>query len=347
MYANIFYFRYINQIGGIESFFYYLAKKYKDYDITVFYKSGDASQIKRLAQYVRVKKYEGEHIVCKKAFFNYNLDIIDNVDAEEYIQIAHGDYKAMGITPNTHPKLTKYIGVSKQVCKTYEEITGFKTELIYNPIEINKPRKLLHLISATRLTAEKGKDRMVKLANLLDSANIPYQWLIFTDDIDAINNPNIIYMHTRLDILNYIADADYLVQLSDNEGYCYSVVESLSVGTPVIVTECPVFKELGVQDGVNGFILDFNLTQVPIDDIYKGLKDFSYTPKQDKLSEYLVESESIYQKDLHTIVEVIVKQVYYDLQFDKKMYPNNIFETNLVRAIELEKLGVVERLTDE
>lgn len=79
---------------------------------------------------------------------------------------------------------------------------------------------------------------------MLNESEIPYIWTIFTDDTNKIDNPNIIYMKPRLDISNYIANADYLVQLSDTEGYCYSVIESLCLGTPVIITDMPVMKEL-------------------------------------------------------------------------------------------------------
>jgi glycosyltransferase involved in cell wall biosynthesis len=48
-------------------------------------------------------------------------------------------------------------------------------------------------------------------------------------------------MTPRLDIRDYIADADYLVQLSDTEAWSYSVLESLSLGTPVITTPIPCF----------------------------------------------------------------------------------------------------------
>lgn len=315
---NIFYFRVLNSIGGIETFFYYLAKKYKDWDITVYYSTGDARQVRRLRKYVRVKRYQGEHIKCDKAFFNFNLDIIDNVEAKEYIQIAHGDYKAMGITPNTHPKLTKYLGVSKQVCKTYKEVTGYDTELVYNPIEIDKPKKVLNLISATRLTDEKGKPRMEKLGRMLDEAGIPYIWTIFTDDTDAILNKNIAYMRPRLDIINYIANADYLVQLSDNEGYCYSVVEALTVGTPVIVTDCPVFRELGVNKD-NGFILDFDMSNVHIDKIYKGLPEFKYKPKEDNWDKILAKGKSTYKEEekQDNIVEERTVEIIRTFEYDK------------------------------
>lgn len=328
---NVFYFYNINKIGGIESFFYYLAKKYKNYDITIYYKIGDIAQIKRLSKYVRVKRYTGEKIRCKKIFFNFNLDIIDNVEAEEYVQIAHGDYKAMNVKPNTNPKLDTVLGVSKQVCKTYKEITGLETQLAYNPINVDKPKKVLNLISATRLTAEKGKHRIKKLAEILDEANIPYVWTIFTDNTNAINNPNIIYMEPKLNIIDYIANADYLVQLSDNEGYCYSVVEALSVGTPVIVTDIPVFKELGVNSK-NGFILDFDLDNVPINKIYKGLDPFTYKPKADNWTKFLIKGKSSYQVDLKTEVKIRAIKSYHDLDLDKRINKSDILKTNKARA---------------
>lgn len=342
---NVFYFRFLNKIGGIETFFYYLAKKYQDWDITIYYLYGDINQINRLKKYVRVKQYNGEQIECDKAFFNFNLDIIENVKAKEYIQIAHGDYKAMGVKPNTHKKITKYLGVSKQVCNTYKEITGYDTELVYNPIEIDEPKKILNLISATRLTAEKGKNRIKKLASILDKSQIPYIWTIFTDDINAINNPNIVYMKPRLDIINYIANADYLVQLSDNEGYCYSVVESLCVGTPVIVTDVPVFKEIGVNDK-NGFILDFDLKDVPIEKIYKGLPKFEYKPKEDNWRNLLSKGKSIYKEELKMKVRVKCINNYFDLQLNRNVVKDEEYIVNLPRAEELVK-GNVCKIVEE
>lgn len=342
---NIFYFRVINAIGGIESFFYYLAEKYQDWDITIYYEVGDPDQIKRLKQFVRVRKYNGEHIVCDKAFFNFNLDIIDNVEAKEYYQIAHGDYKSSGIKPNISPKITKYLGVSKQVCTTYKEVTGFDTELVYNPIKVEKPRKVLNLLSATRLTSEKGKGRMKKLAKLLDAADIPYLWTIFTDDKDAIKNPNIAYMKPRLDITNYIANADYLVQLSDNEGYCYSVVESLMVETPVIVTDCPVFRELGVLDGKNGFIVDFDMQNVPLEKIYKGLPKFEYEPKEDSWSKILAKGKSTYKEDMKKQVKVqCIVPFYTDMVLLRNVTKDEILEVNRLRADELIDAGVCKEV---
>lgn len=44
-------------------------------------------------------------------------------------------------------------------------------------------------------------------------------------------------MSPRLDILDEIANSDYVVQFSDTESYCYTVHEALAVKTPIIINE--------------------------------------------------------------------------------------------------------------
>lgn len=331
-YKNVFYFANLNKIGGVETFYWYLAQKYQDWDIVIIYKTGDDKQINRLRNFVRVIKFTGQVIKCERAFFNYNTDIIEYIEADEYFQVVHGDYKAMRIKPFVPPKINSVLGVSKQVCQTYEELTGRKVELSYNPIMVEKPKKVLNLISATRLTVEKGKDRMVKFGQILEGNNIPYVWTIFTDDRNEIKNENIIYRTPRLDILDFIADADYLVQLSNTEGYGFSVVEALCVGTPVIVTDCPVFRELGVNDK-NGFILDFDLKDVPVKAIYKGLPKFDYKPKADRWDELLAKGESSYKKELKTKVDVVCIREFFDMEagFIKRTV-GEVFTVNKIRA---------------
>lgn len=156
---NIFYVSNFNSIGGVETFVFELARKYKDYDITIIYKTGDIKQLKRIRQYVRVIKYTGEKIKCKRAFFNYETDIIKDIEANEYIQLIHAMFKTQGIKPIINPKITKYMAVSESASKEWKELTGIKAEVIRNPLEITEEEKkpILYLISATRLTKEKRK----------------------------------------------------------------------------------------------------------------------------------------------------------------------------------------------
>ena len=302
-YANIFYFNKINSIGGVETFFYEIAKKYYNNDIVVLYSTGDKDQIDRLKQYVRVKQYNGEKIKCKKAFFNYSLSPIDNITADKYYEIIHANYKQMNLMPNVHPKINEYIGVSQSVCDTFTELTGLPCTLCYNPITIEKPKKILKLISATRLTREKGKDRIIKLAKALDDAKIPFLWTIFTNDTDAIKHPKIIFMQPELDIRNYIADADYTVQLSNTEAYCYTMIESLLLKTPIIITKWDCLKELNIDEKV-GFILPFDMQNIPVKEIYEKKFDIDYIPPRDIWGDIIEQSKSTYLEEKKYLYKV-------------------------------------------
>lgn len=326
--------------------FYMLAKKYQHYDITVYYKTGDPKQIQRLREYVRVRQYKtGEIIKCEKAFFNFDTDIIDFVEAEEYVEIIHADFKAYAkiwnIKPNVNPKITKYIAVSKVAADAFEELTGIKPEVCYNPLVLDPPKKVLKLITASRLTKEKGRDRMIKLANALDAAGIPYIWTVFTNDKNAILNPNVIYLKPRINgITDFIADADYLVQLSDTEAYSYSIWEALTLGTPVIVTPLPVLKEMGA-DGTNSIIIDWDVKNVPVDAIYKGLPKFEYTAKKDRWGTIMAKGKSTYQKEKSTLVKVSAIKRYFDIELQTIKEKGEEFETTLTRAEDLVHKGLV------
>lgn len=163
---NVFYVSNFNKIGGVETYIFELARKYKSYDIIVVFKTGDINQIKRLRQYVRVVRYNGQKFKCEKAFFNYETDIIDNIEAEEYYQTIHAMLKTQGYNPNVNPKINKYLCVSKSAGKEWEELTGIKPTLCRNPLEITYEEKkpVLYLISATRLTAEKRKKQNDKIS---------------------------------------------------------------------------------------------------------------------------------------------------------------------------------------
>ena len=348
-YANLFYFHTLNSAGGIETFFYQLGKKYgKDFDITLFYRDGDPAQIKRLSEVIRVKRYfNGRTIRAKRAFVCFNTDIMDNIEADEYYQMLHGDYTSLGVYPNYHPKIQKWIAVSEVVRKAYMTGKGRDSVVSYNPFMPVKPRKVLNLVSATRLSPDKGLNRMIALAEAFDKAGIPFQWTVYTDNpTKPFNNPSVTLKPSRLDVVDFIANADYYVQLSDAEGYCYSVVEALSVGTPVIVTDFKVVHEIGVEDGKNGFILPMNMQNLPIDAIYKGLKKFKYEPLPDKWDELLVKDDDEGEEERNKPLWVRCKKVYYDLEFKRMMEYGEEWECEPQRADYLEDLGLVTVLGD-
>lgn len=310
-FKNIYYFQHINTLGGIESFFYYLSKIIKDLDIVIVYRTGDYDQIQRLKQNVRVIQYhEGMTFKCEKAFFNFNFDIIDTVDAKEYIFVAHGIYTKMESKPNIPDKVTRFIGVTKAAADSLSELTGKKCEVCYNPVDIDKPKKVLHLVSATRLSKDKGGERMQKLATMLDIAQIPYIWDIFTDDQSRIKGDNIFYHEPTLNVAGYFRTADYVVQLSNAEGYCYTMVEALMQGVPVIVTPLDVLEELGVKDGENAIVLDFDMSNVDVNRIYNSTFTFEYKPRTGDWKKQFAPGSSTYQEERKWRYKVRVTEKY-------------------------------------
>lgn len=335
---NVFYFKKINSVGGVESFFYYLAQKY---NFKVYYKDGDPEQIKRLSQLVEVHKYK-EPIKCDKFFCNYGLDI--EVEAKEKYEMIHCDFKQVNFKPLVYDGF-KYIGVSQLACDSFTELTGKECELIYNPIEIEIPKVeknndgKLHLISATRLTKEKGLQRMQKLAKMLEQAGIDYEWIVYTNRKRQPIGKNVIYKDTKLDIIKEIAKADYLVQLSNCESYCYSVVESLMVGTPVIVTDLPVYKELGIIHNKNAIICDLDMKKVDLHLIKEKSLKTAYKPPKSEWGKYLSTDKEYNPNEL---VEVRTLKRIYLVEENKHCIRNEKITTTKARASELETKGLIE-----
>ena len=273
-------------IGGIETFLLQFFKALKDdYDILFVYRHCDPQQLLRYKKYVKCIQFTGQMFKCQK-YINCRVigNIANNVIADEYIQMIHADFKALEWKYIKHPKTTKHIAVSMVAQKSFLELNPNETcDVIYNLLETDKPKRVLNLISATRLSHEKGVERMKKFALELKSKGIPFIWNIYSTDRFNNNIDEIVFRNAIHNDQDYTANADYAVYLPDTESYGYSIVQALKQGTPVIVTDIPVLKELGFKDGVNGFVLPMDMSNMRIDEIYKAnLKGFEYKALDDK-----------------------------------------------------------------
>lgn len=298
-YKNVFSINDFNIVGGVESFAYYMAKMYgSDFDITFFYKTGHPNQIKRLKRLCRVIRNVGQELECERLFMNYDISVVKHVKADEYYEIIHGDYERQGIIPKISDKVDHYFGCSDVATQSWIKKAKLPCKTIANPLCLDKPKRVLHFISATRLSREKGRDRMIRLGNLLNNANIPYLWTIFTDSAKDFDNPNMILVPPRLDITDYIADADYLVQLSDSEASCYAVAEALALGTPVITTDLPTFREQGVKDGETGYLFPLEGSDFDVKKIYNKIPKFTFNRPPCEWDKLLVPGKPTYKEEL-------------------------------------------------
>lgn len=284
------------------------------YDITIFYDYADEFQLKRLKKFVRCKKRtKGNIIKCKRAFFNFNIDIIDDVEADEYYFVSHANYEELGYKPPIeNHKLTHYIGVSHFSAIKLDEWgkklgKSIKTISCYNPLTLEPKEKVMHLVSAARIDDKvKGGKRMQRLIEALDhyceKTGRHYIWHIFSNPKAKvkINSTNVVLMKPRIDVRPYIADADYVLQLSnDMETYCYTINEALGYGVPIVTTPLSILKELSITDNEH-IVLDWDCNNV--DDVArqifeKRVNKFEYTPPADSWENILVKVRSNYEEE--------------------------------------------------
>lgn len=358
-FANIYYFRVISPIGGTEQFLYEMAKKYHKYDLAILYDEADFDQLMRLQKFVRcIRRKRNEIYYAKKAFYNFNIEAIEQIEAEEHIFVCHAVYQELQFEPPIeHPKLTKLLAVSKYAgerIKLQEEVQGVDKPIVqcYNPISLEKPDKVLRIISACRLEDRtKGGERTLKLIEALDrycaKTGKHYLWTIFTNSTRSeINSPNVAIMPPRIDVRPYIADSDWLVQVSnDMETYCYSINEALGYNVRIVRTPLSVAKELKIPEQAE-LVLDWGCHNVEeiAEQMFTEKQDFTYKPPKDSWDKLLVHEPSQYTYKEQPVKLKAIKN-YYDLELGKQVSPwTEAWETNMLRAKELVKKGLVRVL---
>ena len=337
---TVYHFEYLNKIGGTESHLYYLAKKYKDRDWVITTSQGsDIGQIARLSKLVPVIVLEKtDTIECERFFTAYNREILDRVTAKEVIFVSHANYVAQceqgTMAKNTieilkgDKRITRFVGVSKTAVK------GFDAEVVYMPIELDKYEEPILLVSATRLTPEKGLERMRALAKMLDDAKVNYLWHVYTNSDVTIDSPNVQFLPPRLDIVSKLPLYDGLVQLSDSEAFCISMQEALMSGVPLISTPLPVIEEDFHLDDRSVIIFPFDMKESgQIEKIrnIKKMKVPKYSMPEDKWGELLTgkRKDSKYQMKVY---RVKANSLSYDrgitlMELGRVARPDEIFET--------------------
>lgn len=343
---NVFFFYNINSIGGVETFFWELAKKYyRKFDITVYYINGDGEQIRRLRHFVKVVQYKGEEIECEKAFFNYNLEpFISHVKAKVKYEIIHADFQLQkNLRPHIDPRIDIYLAVSNRVAESFKIVTGVECQVCPNPLTLEPfDYPPLFICSAQRLTSEKGGKRIKELISRLDASGINYYYLIFSNDKLDTCSPNVCMMRPRLDIRQFIFGCDLFVAVSDSEGRCYSVGEKLGYGTgKLLITPCPSFYEQGCDEN-NSICLEFDMSNM--DEVIKQIKEYAESKKPrhtfkpnkpvDIWDKYLAKGKPHY--DGIKRYRVVATDVYerdhvFDTQLKRYPVKGDIFEVDGVR----------------
>ena len=333
---------YIHVIGGIETFVYDFVKLMSEYyDIVLNVEQISEIQTSRLTRYCRIIK-------GKKAIFCDNLILLrilddrpKHINAKKTIRMCHA------CRTNPQWNIPNDADQTVFVSEIAKQSFGKDGLVIHNPFITDK-KKALFLISATRIPApDKGNNerRMRQLAKMLHDKNIPFIWLNFSDgtmnDIAGFYN-----MGIEIDIQPYIAKADYLVQLSDSEAYSYSLLEALTNETAVICTPFPSAAESGVIDGVNGYIVPFDMSF----DVEKLLNVPQFKDEHSNKDiikawrDLMGHTKPMHDNNPNKPVTIRALKEYTDIQLKRLIKQNATYTVTLERANQIINAGFAERI---
>lgn len=331
------YTSYLHIIGGIETFVINFIDLMKDdYKIGVYCPSLPAEMEEILSKRAKVYKYGA--VKCETLIMIRMMDAIPRtVTYDKSIRMCH----ACKSSPSwfIRQDCDRVVHVSK-ASKTSFQSDG---DTIYNPL-LNSQNKALLFVSATRIPAtDKGQnaERMLKLARMLNDAKINFVWLNFSDAPLRNAPKGFINVGTYHDIQPYIEKADYLVQLSDQEGFGYSVLEALTNFTAVIVTPFSTTTELGVKDGENGYIVPSNMDF----DVTKLLDVPQFNFKWDNAGIKAKWVKLLKEKPKHNpnkLVNVKVVTSYQDLELNRQLKAGTMIQMTQRRAKYVESFGYIQ-----
>ena len=327
------YTSYLHLIGGIETFvlnFIDLMSPY--YDIGVLCPTITDNMaleiIKRVPLY-----HEPNGITCDTLVMIRAMDEMPAVNYNHSVRMCHS------LKSETSKFIKSDCDKIIHVSEASKESFNSKGEVIYNPL-LKSERKTLLLVSATRIPApDKGKnaERMLRLAEMLNHYSVPFVWLNFSDM--PLNNAPKGFMNvgTYSDLQPFIRKADYLVQLSDREGFGYSVLEALINKVPVIVTPFKTTEELGVKNGVNGYVVPFNMDFDPRKLLNVPKFDYNYDndTTRAKWCEIFGNLKPLHDYIPPTTKMVKVLRDYYDVELKENLQQNEEREMKIERAYKL------------
>ncbi len=291
--------------GGVKTAALELGKAlhkegYKITTVFIDYQAANCSWI-ALLQYgeigdvIRVLP-DSPDIDCDVCIVASNHILPPQVKAKKYIQWIHSNYRLYNnLQLVDNPQVSEYVAVSDMCGQVAKEMFNIKPKTIYNLLNEEFAKDFpqpLKLVSITRIGTEKGFHRKLQFAELLEKYKIPYVWDIYGESHDKVYEnhikdsfahlPRVVFKGLILDVRAPVSNADYIVQLSDFEGFCYSLLESLCLGTPIIVTDYPGVEEM-VTEGENAYIVPLNMkiSKARMMQIYKNIPKFKYKQKGD------------------------------------------------------------------
>ena len=357
----VIYRRFMPKIGGLGTFIDNFIELMADrYDITI---AADTINEERYLKWIRKVRVVADK--CKNV--NRSPMIRDLPEPPETTKEIYCDTLILlsfldTVPPNVHfNKLVRMVHACKTspdwtipkdgdetiyVSRTAMESHGVKDGKVIHNLNVTPKDRALVLVSATRLPApDKGaiEPRMYWLANELNRKGVDFIWLNFADG-ELPNPPKNFYnMGITDNIQSILKSADYLVQLSDSECWSYSCLEALTNGCAVICTPFPSAYEMGIKDGVNGYIVPFDLSfdVTRLKDVPKFKYEYDTAAICSEWVGILGDKPPRHDYRPSKRVMTKVKRNYYDVALQKNVNAGEFYDMAYDRAFELAGKGFV------
>ena len=287
-----FYTNYVPRLGGVETAIFEVSKGLGElgYKITIAFES--AEEQKRLFHYSQVADLvrvapNDKDFHCDICIIGSNHLTPKKIRAKKYVQWIHADYEENQCGLRMNEEVKEYVAVSEHAAKVARRLFGVKVTPILNFLHPDwTDYKVLRLVTASRVSEEKGFDRMYRLCELLEENKINYHWEVlgdnsiyprqYTEVLEKFERfPKVRFRGFMEDIREPLTRSDYLVQLSDREGCPYCVIEAIAFGVPCLVTDWNGSNEL-VKEGKNGYIIpkDMKISKKRLNDMVTKIPKF-------------------------------------------------------------------------
>ena len=179
--------------------------------------------------------------------------------------------------------------MEQDLLQVYPKLKG-KTSVIYNPVakhiedyansnDLTKVKKEDYFLCVGRLEKQKAfhyaiqafaevvKNQPQMRLKIVGQGSLELELRQLTVDLNVANN--IDFEGFQKDMIPYYTKAKATVLTSLYEGFPNVLVESITLGTPVVAFDCPSGPREIVQEGVNGYLVEY----LDVDDLVKKIID--------------------------------------------------------------------------
>ncbi len=155
------------------------------------------------------------------------------------------------------------ICVSRSEAELYESI-GISTKYVNNGTPVNQEQARLkssskfRIVTSGRITKQKNPIKFNKIAtHFATNPDIEFIWIGDGDMRKQLKSPNITVSGwiKQEAVSQHLKSADIYISTSSWEGLPFSVLEAMSIGLPILLSNCIGNKDL-VNHDYNGFLYD-------------------------------------------------------------------------------------------